>query len=230
MTKAFAYIRVSGPDQLKGDGPERQREAILAFAASNDIAIVEFFTEQVTGKNDGDTRIEWSRLLGQLNGVRTIIVEKLDRLARLLIVQEKILLDLASRDVVLLTADGQDSDDVDPARVMFRQFLGAIAQYERACIVSKLRSARDRKRRDTGRCEGAKRYGTLDDKSELKIYGYIGAEETTLELMKMLRCGGKTFDQIAEILNETDHPTRHGKKWYGTTINNILNARGREES
>jgi DNA invertase Pin-like site-specific DNA recombinase len=209
-TKAFAYIRVSGPDQLKGDGPERQREAILAFAASNDIEIVECFTEQVTGKNDGDTRIEWSRLLGQLNGVRTIIVEKLDRLARLLIVQEKILLDLASRDVVLLTADGQDSDDVDPARVMFRQFLGAIAQYERACIVSKLRSARDRKRRDTGRCEGAKRYGTLEGEAE------------TLELMKMLRCGGKTFDQIAEILNETDHPTRHGKKWYGTTVNKIL--------
>jgi DNA invertase Pin-like site-specific DNA recombinase len=213
MTKAFAYIRVSGPDQLKGDGPERQREAILAFAASNGIEIAEFFVEQVTGKNEGDTRIEWSRLLGQLNGVRTIIVEKLDRLARLLIVQEKILLDLASRDVVLLTADGQDSDDVDPARVMFRQFLGAIAQYERACIVSKLRSARDRKRRDTGRCEGAKRYGTLEGEAE------------TLELMKMLRCGGKTFDQIAEILNETDHPTRHGKKWHGTTVNKILTWR-----
>lgn len=218
MTKAFGYIRVSGPDQMNGDGPERQREAIQAFATANDIEVVEFFVEQVTGKDEGDSREQWSALLNRLNGVRTIIVEKLDRLARMLIVQEKILLDLSERSVTLKTADGQDTEDRDPARVMFRQFLGAIAQYERACIVAKLKTARDRMRRDTGRCEGAKPYGTL------------GSELEHLDVMKQMRADGHTFDQIAQTFNEYNVPTRHGKKWYGKTVNNILSsyARGRE--
>jgi DNA invertase Pin-like site-specific DNA recombinase len=105
---------------------------------------------------------------------------------------------------------------------MFRQFLGAIAQYERACIVAKLKSARDRKRRDTGRCEGAKGYGELDPVSELKVYGTVGVEADWLRWMKAERVNGTTFDQIANRLNELDTPTRQGKKWYGTTVANIL--------
>jgi hypothetical protein len=38
--------------------------------------------------------------------------------------------------------------------------LGAEAQFEKAMIVSKLKAARVRKRRATGRCEGRKPYGT----------------------------------------------------------------------
>ena len=36
------------------------------------------------------------------------------------------------------------------------QVLGAIAQFDEAMTVSKLRGARERKRRETGKCEGRK--------------------------------------------------------------------------
>ena len=39
------------------------------------------------------------------------------------------------------------------------QMMGAIAQYEKAMIVLKLRAARECKKARTGRCEGCKPYG-----------------------------------------------------------------------
>jgi len=40
--------------------------------------------------------------------------------------------------------------------VLVRQVLGAIGQFEKASLVAKLRAARERKRKATGRCEGNK--------------------------------------------------------------------------
>jgi DNA invertase Pin-like site-specific DNA recombinase len=49
--------------------------------------------------------------------------------------------------------------DEDPTRVLIRQVLGAVSQFEKSVIVAKLRAARMRQRRATGRCEGRKSYG-----------------------------------------------------------------------
>jgi DNA invertase Pin-like site-specific DNA recombinase len=43
--------------------------------------------------------------------------------------------------------------------VLIRQVLGAVAQFEKAVIVSKLKAARMRKKRAEGRCEGRKPFG-----------------------------------------------------------------------
>jgi len=55
---------------------------------------------------------------------------------------------------------GLPAGDDDPTRVLIRQVLGAVAQFEKSVIVAKLRAARVRKRRETGRCEGRKPFGT----------------------------------------------------------------------
>src|SRR3954452_11495160 len=49
-----------------------------------------------------------------------------------------------------------NSTDETPTAVMVRQILGAVAQFEKAGLVQKLRHARERKRAETGRCEGRK--------------------------------------------------------------------------
>jgi hypothetical protein len=46
----------------------------------------------------------------------------------------------------------------DPTRILVRQMMGAVAQYEKSQIVLKLRGARMRKRAKEGRCEGRKPY------------------------------------------------------------------------
>ena len=57
----------------------------------------------------------------------------------------------------MLTASGDDlTDSDDPSRKMMRQIAGAFAEYEKARLVGKLRHARERIRKDRGKCEGRK--------------------------------------------------------------------------
>jgi hypothetical protein len=49
-----------------------------------------------------------------------------------------------------------------PTAVLVRQVLGAIAQFEKASLVAKLKAARDRKRVSTGKVEGRKSHAERD--------------------------------------------------------------------
>jgi DNA invertase Pin-like site-specific DNA recombinase len=92
------------------------------------------------------------------NGVRTIIVETANRFARDLIVQETGFRRLQADGITLIAADKPDCfvDDT-PTAVLVRQILGAVAQFDKAMTVAKLRGARERKRRKTGaKVEGRK--------------------------------------------------------------------------
>lgn len=93
-----------------------------------------------------------------------------------------------------------------------RQVFGAIAQYEKAMIVAKLRGARQRMKAKTGRCEGR------------KPYGHYEGEPETLERMKALRDTGMGFDRIADVLNSEGCKPRTGERWWGKTINGILSS------
>jgi hypothetical protein len=45
---------------------------------------------------------------------------------------------------------------------MMRQIAGSFAEYEKARLVAKLRVARERKRTDSGKCEGRKRWSEIN--------------------------------------------------------------------
>jgi DNA invertase Pin-like site-specific DNA recombinase len=93
------------------------------------------------------------------DGTKLVLIEKLDRLARDLMVQEKIIGDLRKRGFDLISVMEPDLLQNDASRIMMRQIFGAVAQYETAMIVGKSRSARQRMKAKTGRCEGRKPYG-----------------------------------------------------------------------
>jgi DNA invertase Pin-like site-specific DNA recombinase len=57
--------------------------------------------------------------------------------------------------LIAVDAPTQFTDDTDSAR-MIRTILAAVSAFEKDTIVSRLRKARDRKRAETGRCEGRK--------------------------------------------------------------------------
>ena len=210
MMKALGYMRVSGKGQEQGDGFERQRLAIQSYADQHGITIEHWYQDIQSGKDEWQDRPGWTAMLGALNGTRTILVEKLDRVARRVLVQELIAADLKKRDVALITSAGDDSDDDSPERVMFRQILASFAQYERASIVLKLRGARQRKRDETGRCEGRKPYGARPGESEV------------MAVMWELRAKGESYDAIAAKLNDAGHVSRMGRAWIGPTVGKIL--------
>src|SRR6476646_2421227 len=126
--KAFAYLRVSGKGQVDGDGFPRQLAAIKAYAAKNDIKIVKAFQEKgVSGAKDLEDKPALSELMLALNGngVKTVLIEKLDRLARDLMVQESIVADFKRNGFEIISVAERDLCSDDPSRKLIRQILGA---------------------------------------------------------------------------------------------------------
>jgi DNA invertase Pin-like site-specific DNA recombinase len=211
--RAFAYLRVSGRGQVDGDGFPRQKAAIKGYAEAHGIRIARFFQEEgISGKTDLENRPALTELMLALhsNGVRTVLVEKLDRLARDLMVQETIIADLRKNGFELVSVAEPDLCSDDPSRKLVRQIFGAISEYERAMIVLKLKGARDRQRKKTGRCEGRKAYGFTED--ERAIIARIREHSTK----------GMNFSQIAAKLNGDGVKPRAGKQWYPANISRIL--------
>ena len=217
MVKAFGYLRVSGKGQLDGDGFPRQLAAIKKYATAHDIKIVTVFREEgVTGTKESMDRPAFSEMMTALhaNGVRTIIIERLDRLARDLMVQEATIADLRKHGFTVISVAEPDLMENDPSRKAFRQMMGVFAEYEKDTIVAKLRGARMRMRAKEGRCEGRKPYGFYD------------GEGAVIERMNALRSTGLGFDRIAAKLNAEGLKTRTGARWHGLVVNRILTGKG----
>jgi DNA invertase Pin-like site-specific DNA recombinase len=214
MTKAFGYVRVSGDSQIDGDGFPRQVAAIKAYAKQHGVRIVKVFREEgVTGTKDAMDRPAWAEMMLALhsNGVKTIIIERLDRLARELMVQEKTIADLQQDGFTLVSVQEPDLMSSDPARIAFRQMMGVFAQYDKSQIVLKLKAARMRKRAKDGRCEGR------------KPFGHYEGEQAAIERMKALQAAGVTIRGIAAKLNAEGVPSRTGKAWRDAVVGRILN-------
>ncbi|HTQ58344.1 MAG TPA: recombinase family protein [Bryobacteraceae bacterium] len=217
MDKAFGYLRVSGKGQVEGDGFPRQLQAISTYAAAHDLKIVKVYREKgVTGTKESMDRPAWAEMVTALhaNGVRTIVIEKLDRLARDLMVQEATIADLQKHGFTLVSVAEPDLMANDPTRILMRQLMGAVAQYDKSQIVLKLRGARMRKRAKTGRCEGR------------KPYGFYRGEEAVINRMRELRAQGIGFDRLAARLNMEGLKTRTGAPWHGIVVNRILTGKG----
>ena len=226
MTDVFVYLRVSGKSQVHGDGWLRQFIACRELAKLKGLRIVRIFREKgVSGTTELEDRPALSELFAALeeNGVKTVLIEKVDRLARDLMIQETIIGDMLKNGYTLLSACEPDLCSSDPSRVLIRQIFGALAQYDRAMITIKLRGARQRMKAREGRCEGRKGFAEDPKRPE---------EKPILDRILSLSSQGLRPDQIAEVLNSEGIPTRgtkHGKSpWHPSTINKIL-ARNRNK-
>jgi DNA invertase Pin-like site-specific DNA recombinase len=221
--KAFSYLRVSGKGQIDGDGFTRQRDAIARRAKSDGFDVVrEFVDAGISGTKDMGERPALSELFAAImgNGVRVVLIERADRLARDVMVGEILLGQFREEGVRVIEAEsGIDltADDPDNATAtLVRQILSVIAQFEKTSIVAKLRKARARRRAETGRCEGVKPFGTLS------------GEQGIIERMRQLRrkpvgqAKRMSFAKIAAALQAEGRPTRTGKPWAASSVRDIL--------
>ena len=215
--KAYGYTRVSGKGQVEGHGLERQEKAIRDYAEAHGIEIVKIFREEgVSGtlKDRPALAAMFVELETNGHGVKTILIEKVDRLARDLMVQEITIGDLKKHGFDLISvAEGEDLLSEDPTRILIRQVMGAIAQYDKQMTVLKLRAARERKRAKEGKCEGRK--------------GYSEVAPDILKKVKRLRrkpkgMKRKSYKAIAEELNRQGMLTLMGRAWTGGNVAVLL--------
>ena len=140
----------------------------------------------------------------------TVIIEKLDRLARDLMVSESILADFKRKGVTIVSVAEPDLCSTEPTRILMRQMMSAFAQYEKSMIVLKLRGARQRAKAKTGRCEG------------VKPYGMTAAEQAVISRIQALHAAGHTLVGISNTLNAEGIMPRRGAKWYPASVRNVI--------
>lgn len=214
--RAFAYIRCSGTSQMDKDGPIRQRAAIAAYCSEHSIEIADEYLEAFTG-TDLEGRPEFRDMRSALlsNGVRTVVVEKLDRVARSVMVQEKIIEDFQRHGITLLSATAGEEDlcGDDPTRIFIRQVLAAVAQFDRSTLVSRMKAGKARARANGKRCGGRASYGNHKAHPE---------ERAVIDRVNHLQRHGFNASKIADLLNSEGLLTRKGTRFRAMQVSRIL--------
>jgi len=208
-------------NQLQGHGFDRQLEIIESFCAGAGYVIDGVYKEQVSGTKDETERTEFSAMVNAIlkNGVRTIVVESLDRLERKYRIQEQLLIYLAAKGIGLINAStGENVTSVisgHPMKKAMIQMQGIFAELDKSLLVKKLRNGRAKRKVKYGKCEGRK--------------SYTEANPDLLQLIRKLRRKPRssikkklTFDQVAERLNEAGHTATNGKPFTANTVRGIL--------
>ena len=165
-SNVVSYLRCSGRGQVDGDSFPRQRAAVNAFATANGMTVQqEFIDEAVSGTKDSSDRPAMVAMIAmmQASGVSTVLVETSSRFARDLIVSEILVKRFQANGFRVIDCSGNRDvcDSSDPMRVLVRQLLGGVDQYNKCEVVTKLAKARARIRASGQRCEGKKPYGVL---------------------------------------------------------------------
>lgn len=210
--KIVAYLRISGKGQLQGTGLDRQRDTITAWAEAKGHKVVKWYEEVYTG-TEVERPVFTEMLLDLLNnGVRTIAVESSDRLARDSMVSQQLVGLLIQKGLSLWSASSDFSITEamagDPMMRAIAQMQAVFAELEKNMLVSRLKKARDKMKKETGRCTGPLPYGEYE------------GEQDTFHYIKQMRSINPTH--LARILNEKGWPTRNGAKWSAPLLTKIF--------
>jgi site-specific DNA recombinase len=216
MKKAVAYLRVSSTAQAgqDRDGLVRQRLAIENYATDHKIEIVGWFEDDISGTTNPLERPQFAAMVTRLleNGVRSILIEKYDRLARSSMWIDWTILKLGEKKIeVVSVCESELADGKDPYKKAMRSMMSAFAQLERDVMVKKLQDARARKRLTPGYVEGR------------KVYGSTPEEKVVLAQILVWHSEGMSIRAIADRLNAEGAPTSESKR-------KVFNKKGRRAS
>lgn len=221
MIPTVAYLRTSSAANVgeDKDSDKRQLAAITSYAKRSGLAVMQpaFYDAAVSGADPIQSRPGFGDLLAYLQEhpeCRTVLVETANRFARDLMTQEAGHQYLQAQGIELIAVDSpQAFTDDTPTAVLIRQILGAVAQFDKAMTVAKLRGARQRVKARTGKCEGRKSYADT-------------VPETVALARKLYRypVNGKrrSVPQVAAELAVQGHLSESGKPYQITAMRRML--------
>jgi DNA invertase Pin-like site-specific DNA recombinase len=219
---AIAYLRVSTDEQALG--PAAQRAAIERWAATQGVTVLAWHCDQgVSGAAALDKRPGLTAALGAVteHGAGLLVVAKRDRLARDVVLAAMIE-SLAKRTgarVVSAAGEGE-GDDGDPASLLMRRMVDVFAEYERAIIRARTRSALAVKR---GRGE---RTGEIPFGLRLAADGVhfepAAAERAVVARVRHLRAEGLSFRAIVASCDREGLVARTGRPLSKTQVERIV--------
>jgi DNA invertase Pin-like site-specific DNA recombinase len=224
----IGYRRVSTTGQVDRYGLPAQEADLRAYdRAHDDVRLIG--TETDGAKSGSLPPEDRPGLLAAIKAIETghadglLVPGDLDRLARELIVQEAILSRVwKAGGVVHATTRGEivADDPDDPMRTAIRQFMGVVAQLDRALTIKRMRNGRKAK----AAAGGYAGYGSpaFGQHSEDGVLAVDADQAQTITLMRSMRAAGMSIRAIAAELNERGVPAKRGGKWYPVTVSRVL--------
>lgn len=220
--KVVGYVRVSTDDQALG--PAAQREALARWCGAHGAELVACFEDLgVSGAAALDKRPGLLAAIDALeeHAAGVLLVAKRDRLARD-VVNAAMVERLAERvgaRVRSAAGEGTEGDAADPAAMLLRGIVDVFAQYERAVIRARTRSALAVKKA-RGERVGSVPYGSrlAADGRTLEV---DPAERRAVELVRELRAEGLALRAIGARLEAAGCVPRGGGRWHPDTVARI---------
>ena len=227
MTKAAGYLRVSGEGQIGEDkyGLAAQREAVETYAKAQGYEVAEWYVDEAISGATLD-RPELTRLLNDAGGkFAFVIVAKMDRIARDLMAQLWIEKELLRGDVELISV-AEPFRGQDPANVLFRQVIGAFAQFERARIAERMAGGRKQKARAGGYAGGGAPIGYTAEKGAKVLALDAEKAETVRRVFELADANPRaSLEAVAGMLNTEGHTTAQGAIWRKVQVKRVLDRR-----
>jgi len=223
--KVVGYIRVSTERQAEeGAGLEVQERAIRKFAKDQGFVLVEVLRDEgVSGTLEAAKRPGLQAAIkalraGQASG---LIVHRLDRLARVLHVQEATFALAWRAGAAVFSVDSgeirQDDPD-DPMRTAIRQMMGVFAQLDRSTVTQRLRQGKAVKKAAGAWVGGVPSYGMRAEDKSLRT---DAGEAAAVALIRQLRKGGTSYRDICKALEDGGHRPRRAASWKPETVRRI---------
>jgi DNA invertase Pin-like site-specific DNA recombinase len=217
---ALAYYRTSSAANVGADKDSlgRQQETVERYAKAHGYQIVEdYYDAAVSGADPIQQREGFKRLLSDLpvHSAETILVENASRFARDLAVQLAGHDQLRELGISLIPVDAPTHfQDETPTAEMVRQILGSVSQFEKATLVSKLRAARDRKRKEQGKVEGRKALS--------EIYPGLVKEARRLRRRSPKTGKQRSYRVVAAELYQQGYQTAAGKPYSASMVARLV--------
>lgn len=221
--RVVGYVRVSTEDQRLG--PAAQREALEVWCASRKAELVAVHEDLgVSGATPMDRRPGLQGAIEDLllQGAGVLLVAKRDRLARDVVVAAMVERLVEHSGARVQAADGT-GNGVGPEAQLLRGIVDVFAQYERALIGMRTRSALAQKRARGEKTGGAVPYGF-----RLAADGVHLLEEpreaAAVARARALRLEGASLPRIAQVLAQEGFLPRSRGRWHVMTVARIVAA------
>lgn len=184
-TMIYGYCRVSTKGQeAHGNGLDVQRRAVQA-AGAQDIRC-----EAFTGTTM--ERPEWTRLVDEVQAGDTIIVAKLDRIARTSSGGFEAVKSLLSRGVAVHILNMGRIDDTPTGRLIL-SIMFAFAEFDRDMVVERMAAGREAARKRPGYKDGRKPLQIDQMALTQEVDNYLHGNVSTRAAAKSLGISERTF-------------------------------------
>lgn len=152
-----------------------------------------------------------------------LVVSRLDRLARDFVLQELLVNRLRERGKPIRSVMEPDieTDTDDPTKVLIRQIIGAIGQYERASIRGRMQAGKLVNAARGGYVGGQPGYGHRAENTEL---AEEAADREIVQMVLALREAGASYRQICVALTDAGFTPRRAAEWHPMVVRASFNG------